>query len=114
MDREKKERLERLLNSAPAGVVDHVIALLSAFAPKEAERKPIIVEVTACLDLPSEDAGHAKDILTNWGDPEEIDCGWSMIVTLNPGETLSGFKKTVEMEFDCMGIPAEIMIVEVG
>lgn len=115
MTREKKEELVRMLESAPEEVVDAVSRLLRAFGKSvDKERPRPVLEVCACLDYPPEDEQAARDIMSNWGEPEKIDCGWSITVTLNAGETLAGFKRTVESEFECMGIAAEVMVVEVG
>ena len=115
MTEEKKDKLMRLLESASDEVVDSVIRLLKSVTKTASpEKAQPICEVCVCLDNPTANDGCAQDVLSNWGEPERIDCGWSIIVTLNAGETLAGFKRTVEEELECMGVPAEVMITEVG
>jgi len=115
MTDEKKNELDRLLKIASPETKDAILVFLRALLKeaKPSDRKPPVVEVTVCLHN-EEDANEAADVLFNWGEPEKIDCGLSMVITLNECETPAGFRKIVESEFDCMGIQCEVLVVEVG
>jgi hypothetical protein len=115
MTDEKNEELEAMIERATPEMKMAVLAMLkAAFSIMEhRDEKRIVAEVTVCV-YDDDDRGHCSDILSNWGDPEPIDCGHSVIVTLNQHETIRSFREKVEREFECMCIPCEITVVEVG
>ncbi len=114
MTDEKKEELEAMIERATPEMRMAVLAMLkAAFSILEhREERRTVAEVTVCLDC-DKDIGHACDILSNWGEPERTDRGAYIIVTLKD-ESVTSFRRKVESEFSCFGIPCEVMAVEVG